>query len=229
MHSFYNSLASISPIRITKWLAIGFVFWIGCLILTPFPHYLPPDFGFGFLSNKADFFFRTGYFIGFYLHICTAPIGLFLGGLQMSRTVRNRFPSVHRIAGRVYVAAVLFAAAPGGLIMSMKAYGGWSTTICFGLIAIGTWWATFAGWRAACLGEYERHRIWMMRSYVLMLSAVFLRVGHYALQPLDLSPQLTYQAAAWLSWIVPLGILECVSLVLPRSHRSRQAGSLSHS
>ncbi|MCS7469448.1 DUF2306 domain-containing protein [Stieleria sp. ICT_E10.1] len=208
MKSFYISPASITPLRLLKWVAIGFVFWIGFLILSPFSHYLPPDFDYGFLSNKADYFYRSGYFIGFYLHIAGAPIGLFIGGLQMSRTLRMQYPRVHRIAGGVYVIAVLFAAAPGGFIMSMKAFGGWSTTLCFGILAAATWWSTYIGWRAGRGGDFQQHRIWMLRSYVLLLSAVFLRLGHFALRTIGLTPELTYQFAAWISWVIPLIVLE---------------------
>ncbi|QDV47216.1 hypothetical protein Enr13x_71250 [Stieleria neptunia] len=208
MNSFYISPASITPTRVAKCVAIGFVFWIGFLILSPFPHYLPPDFEYGFLSNKADYFYRSGYFIGFYLHIAGAPIGLFVGGLQMSRTVRERYPWVHRFAGTVYVTAVLVAAAPGGFIMSMKAFGGWSTTLCFGLLAVATWWSTLIGWRAGRRFDFLRHRNWMLRSYVLLLSAVVLRLGHFALRTLQLTPELTYQIAAWVSWVIPLIALE---------------------
>lgn len=202
---------SLTPLRLIKWACLGFVFWIGWLILTPFPHYLPPDFEFGFLRNKGDFFYRSGYFIGFYAHIIAAPLGLFVGGLQMGRTIRDRYPVLHRRCGQVYVVVVLAAAAPGGLIMAMKAYGGWSTTICFSVIAIGTWWSTLLGWRSGRRCDFARHRIWMMRSYVLMLSAVFLRLGHIALQPLELSHRSTYQLAAWLSWTIPILVLEIVA------------------
>ncbi|MDV6029040.1 MAG: DUF2306 domain-containing protein [Phycisphaera sp. RhM] len=225
MKSFYISPASITPLRWGKWVAIGFVFWIGFLILSPFPHYLPPDFDYGFLGNKADFFYRSGYFIGFYLHIAGAPIGLFLGGLQMSRTLRMRYPRVHRIAGGVYVIVVLFAAAPGGFIMSMKAFGGWSTTLCFAVLAAATWWSTFIGWRAGTRFDFQRHRNWMLRSYVLLLSAVFLRLGHFALQTLGLAPELTYQLAAWISWVIPLMIIELTMKFCLGRWRTRQAHS----
>ncbi|QEF96524.1 hypothetical protein Mal15_05520 [Stieleria maiorica] len=215
MNSFYNSLASITPLRVVKWVSIGFVFWIGALILSPFRHYLPPDFQYGFLSNKGDFFFSSGYFIGFYLHISAAPLALFLGGLQLSRTIRQRYPRVHRRIGATYVLAVLFSAAPGGFIMAIKAFGGWSTTICFGLLALATWWSTYIGWRAGRACDFQRHQLWMLRSYVLLLSAVFLRLGHYALQSLHLRPELTYQIAAWTSWLVPWIALE-LTLVYSR-------------
>ena len=213
-----DMIASLTPMRFVKWFGIAVVFWIGWLILTPFPHYLPPDFDYGFLSNKESFFYRSGYFVGFYLHIAAAPLGLLTGGLQMSTTIRNRYPKMHRRLGKFYVAAVLLAAAPGGLIMATRAYGGLSTAICFAWIAIATWIATFIGWKAAQRYQIERHQMWMLRSYALMLSAVFLRLGHTAMQPLGWDHRLTYQVAAWASWIIPLLLLESCRLVFAR-HR----------
>lgn len=201
------------PARLLKWSCIAFVFWIGSLILTPFPHYLPPDFDFGFLGNKSEYFYRSGYFLGFYAHIAGAPLALFTGGAQMSRTVRVQWPRTHRRLGQLYVASVLLFAAPGGLIMSTKAYGGWSSTVCFALLAIVTWASTWNGWRAAKSFDFRRHQVWMIRSYVLMLSAVFLRLTHFAMQPLSLDPELTYQVAVWVSWLVPLALVESVWFV----------------
>ncbi|TWT93231.1 DUF2306 domain-containing protein [Stieleria varia] len=197
-----------TPWRLLKWWALAMAFWIGWRILTPFPHYLPPDFGFGFLRNKSEYFYRSGYFVGFYLHIFAAPTALFIGGFQMSGTIRRRWPRLHRHAGQVYVAIVLLAAAPGGLVMATKSFGGWSTTICFSAIALTTWLATFLGWRAAIRFDFRAHALWMIRSYVLMMSAVFLRLGHFALLRTGWSLELTYQIAAWASWLLPMLVLE---------------------
>ena len=205
-----ETLGAVTPTRFLKWASIAFIFGIGVLILTPYPHYVPPDFGFGFLRNKSQYFYRSGYFFGFYAHIFGAPLALFAGGLQVSRTLRERSPGFHRRMGQVYVAAVLLFAAPGGLVMSSKAYGGWSSTICFALLAAVTWCSTFVGWRAARAYEIERHVRWMTRSYVLICSAVFLRLTHFSLQPLNLSNELTYQLSAWISWLVPVMILGLV-------------------
>ncbi|MGI9471552.1 MAG: DUF2306 domain-containing protein, partial [Rubripirellula sp.] len=88
------------------------------LILTPYPHYYPPNFEFGFLRDKRSFFFTSGYYIGFYAHIVTAPLAILVGTLQLSSTIRLRYRRTHERLGKLYVALVLFGAAPGGAIMA---------------------------------------------------------------------------------------------------------------
>ena len=200
---------SITPLRVAKWIGIVFTFWIGWLILTPFPFYIPPNFEKAdFLRPKSDFFYNSGYFIGFFAHIVGAPICLMLGGFQMSRSIRDNRPAIHRRLGQIYVAVALLLAAPGGLIMAMKSYGGLSSVICFGSIAILTWWSTFTGWKAGREYDVTRHRRWMMRSYILILSAVFLRLTHFLLSHFQMDQELTYQLSAWISWLLPLAVLE---------------------
>lgn len=200
----------MNPLRLLKWAALAFVLWIGWLILTPFPHYMPPDFGFGFLRNRSDYFYAKGYFIGFYAHIIAAPMAMLVGALQTSSTIRGQWPSGHRRMGRIYVALVLLLAAPGGLIMAQWSGGGFSTRVCFSLIAIMTWWTTWMGWRRAKQSQWIAHREWMMRSYVLMLSAVFLRLAYFVLLSFPFSLGLTYQLSAWISFVPPCLVLEAV-------------------
>ena len=108
-----------------KFTVLSVVLFLGALILTPFPHYLPPDFDHhGFLRNKQSGFYRSGYFLGFYAHIATAPLALLCGTLQISVSLRRRWPRWHQRLGKAYVILVLGFAAPGGAIMSMRALGG---------------------------------------------------------------------------------------------------------
>ncbi|WP_419189291.1 DUF2306 domain-containing protein [Stieleria marina] len=191
-----------------KFIVAAAILYIGTLILTPFPHYLPPDFARGFLRNKASFFYSSGYFIGFYAHIATAPIGLFLGIVQLSRTIRRSRPAIHRQLGQCYVWIVLIGVAPGGLIMATRSYGGISSQLCFGLISVAMWITTFVAWRRAMLHRYRAHGQWMCRSYTLMCSAIMLRVFSYVISGLTIDHTLAYQISAWLSWVPAMLLLE---------------------
>ncbi|MEL6110886.1 MAG: DUF2306 domain-containing protein [Planctomycetota bacterium] len=194
--------------RIAKWTFLGLAVWVGWHILAPYPHYVPPDFEFGFLRGKRDFFYRSGYWLGFFAHLAGAPLALFSGALQCSRTLRVRWPGLHRLLGRAYAILVLGLAAPGGLIMATHAYGGLSGAICFASIAACAWGCTWIGWRAARIGNFEQHRRWILRSYVLILSAVFLRLINLSLSTIGMDHEFTYQVSAWLSFVAPLGVLE---------------------
>ncbi len=196
-------------------VAVG-ILWMGWLILTPYPHYLPPDLSRGFLKNKADYFFRSGYFLGFYAHITSAPVALLCGAIQMSRTVRRRWPLWHRRIGKLYSLLVLVLVAPGGLVMGFRAYGGTSSIVSFVLISSLAWWFTGLGWRAANRHRFAEHGRWMARSYAMICSAVTLRLIHYLMQPLNLDHTLTYQVAVWMSWVPVLILLEWVFRVQQR-------------
>jgi uncharacterized membrane protein len=212
MNRIAHAAAFVTPTRVIKFTIGATVVWIGVLILSPYPHYLPPDFGHGFLRNKESNFYGSGYFLGFYAHIATAPLALLAGTLQMSGSLRRRLPRLHRSLGTAYVVLVLGFVAPGGAIMSTRAYGGLPSTFCFALISTAAWWFTWRAWRAARAGRFPEHGRWMCRSYLMICSAIMLRLIHFAMQPLGLEAMLTYRLAAWLSWLPALAILEFILL-----------------
>jgi hypothetical protein len=51
----------------------------------------------------------------------------------------------------------------------------------------------------------------MVRSYVLLASAICLRLLHPMLSVLALSHELTYQLSVWASWVLPLSFFEIVA------------------
>ena len=203
-----NSNLTLTIGGIFRFCLGAFIIYIGLLILTPFPHYLPPNFARGFLTNKADFFYSSGYFVGFYAHILTAPLGLLLGTMQMCKRLRRSYPIWHMRVGRVYVALVLLGVAPGGFIMGLRAYGGMSGVLCFCALSVCMWFATFRAWRLAVLGRFHEHGQWMFRSYLLMCSAILLRLISFVLSQFELGHEFSYQLAAWLSWLPGLVLLE---------------------
>lgn len=195
-------------VRLCKWTFLLFTIWVGWNIVAPYPHYVPPDFAAGFLRGREDYFYNSAYGIGFFAHIASAPLAVLTGAIQSSRTLQTRWPKIHRHLGSLYVVLVLFFAAPGGLIMAQQAYGGWSSKLCFSLIAIVAWIATWLGWRSARRSLYRDHADWMQRSYALMLSAIFLRVIHISIRPLGWDHESAYQFSAWCSFLLPLILVE---------------------
>ncbi len=198
----------ITPGGVLKFTAAAVVLYVGLLILTPYPHYLPPDFERGFLRNKQRGFYTSGYFLGFYAHIASAPLALLCGTLNISSTLRVRRPRLHRGIGKVYVLLVLCFVAPGGAIMATRALGGLSSVICFTMISAAAWVFTWKAWRAAGKLRFAEHGRWMCRSYLMICSAILLRLIHYLMLPLGWDPTLRYQWAAWLSWLPALAIFE---------------------
>lgn len=197
--------------RFVKWCVLTLAVSVGVMILAPFGSYFTADLDYGFLRDKREFFFSSGYFIAFYAHIVGAPVAFISGTLQVSRTLREQCPRLHRWLGRFYCVSVLLAASPGGLVMGFWAYGGLSSQLCFLLLAGLTWVATLSGWRHGYLGNVEWHAKWMIRSYVLLASAICLRLLHPMLSSLKLDHELTYQLSVWTSWVLPLSLFEIVT------------------
>jgi hypothetical protein len=65
-----------------------------------------------------------------------------------------------------------------------------------------------AGWRAAVQRRFAEHRDWMWPCFLLLCSAVVLRVIGGAATVAGVSREWTYQFAAWASWLAPLAVLE---------------------
>lgn len=213
------------PLRLLKASLAVVILLIGVLILNGFPSYFPARFDEGFLRLKESFFYRQGYFVGFYAHIVSAPIVLFVGAAQFSRTLRRRAPKVHMRLGQVYAGAALFAAAPGGLLMSLYAYGGWVSRSSFAAASILLWCYTFVAWRYAVTKDFRRHGRYMIRSYIMISSAVTLRLVHFVLIEVGVGQFAAYQWAAWLSWLPTLLVCEVLLLVVLRPRESKIRGA----
>jgi hypothetical protein len=73
--------------------------------------------------------------------------------------------------------------------------------------------------------RYDLHRVWMVRSYVLICSAVALRLISGAAGLIGVpSPQGAYVVAAWSSWLLPLAAYELVRLLPENRAPARDKG-----
>jgi hypothetical protein len=108
-------------------------------------------------------------------------------------------------------------------VMSRRAFGGWPAGLSFRLLSAATASCAIVGVVNACRHRYDQHRRWMLRCYVLICSAVVLRLisGTAGLIGVA-SPEYAYIVAAWSSWLVPLAVCEIVER-LPAHHLSRNA------
>jgi uncharacterized membrane protein len=107
-------------------------------------------------------------------HGIPGALALFLGVFQFSSRLRQRYPKVHRVMGRIYVGCVVISAPVAiavGLslpIMTLllanviQAFG-WLTTTATALYCVRT-------------GRIQQHREWMMRSYPFAMVFVVVRV-----------------------------------------------------
>ncbi len=179
-----------------------------------FGNYFPPDFRSDFLLGRQAYFYGS-YRWAFYTHILAGPISLLAGLVLLSTSARQAFPKAHRLLGRAQVFLV-FLVALSGLWMAWYAPGGHLTVAGFATLALVTAVCTGMGWREARWRRLDAHRRWMKRCYALLASAVVLRLMGGLADELNLDG--TYPLAAWLSWLLPLAVLEIQALTAPGSH-----------
>jgi hypothetical protein len=108
-------------------------------------------------------------------HMLIAPIALLLGPFQFFPGLRTRHPHIHRLSGRVYVAACVIAGT-GALATAPYASGGPVAGLGFGILAVLWIGTTLAAWRAAVQRKFALHRLMMRFSYALTFAAVTLRL-----------------------------------------------------
>ena len=204
-----------------RWLAAVLVLRVLAAILANYPDYFPPDFESLFLQGR-EATFAGAYRAAFYVHILSAPFVLFTGLLLLSEHARRRYGGLHRVLGRAHVAVLLALVLPSGAVMARHAFGGWPAGLSFLLLSAATAGCAVAGVAHARRGRYARHRVWMVRCYVLLCSAVALRLVSGAAGLVGVpSPEGAYVAAVWASWLVPLAAYEAVERWPGRRSRPR--------
>lgn len=184
-----------------------------------FYDYFPPRFDQGFLIGREAYFFGP-YSWAFYVHFITGPLSLLFGTILMSRTFRSRSPAGHRRLGRVQVVTVLLFVAPSGLWMSFHAETGIVAGAGFATLSILTGVFLAFGWRAAVRKQFAIHQRWMSRCFVLLCSAVVIRmIGGAAVSGRYFADWI-YPVSAWISWLLPLILLELFVSRLPQAANS---------
>jgi hypothetical protein len=152
------------------------------------------------------------------LHILGAILTLALGPWQFLPRLRSRYPNVHRWIGRLYLLGVLVGGT-SGLYLSVFSYGGLSTHLGFGSLAV-LWLTTgLLAYRAIRAKRIEVHRHWMTRNFALTFAGVMLRVWMPMAVAADIPFDAAYPVVAWLCWVPNLVIAE----VLFRASQRRQA------
>ena len=108
-------------------------------------------------------------------HILPAMLFMVLGPLQFVRSLRSKYPQVHRWSGRIFLAASAVVGVTGLTLAFGKTIGGLdekSAIVLFGsffLVALAK-----ALWHAL-RREFDQHREWMIRGYAIGLAVATIR------------------------------------------------------
>ena len=167
------------------------------------PDQLGPD-----LFNKQLWYFS---------HLIAALPVLAGAPLQFITSLRENRPEVHRWLGRAYVIGATLAALTAIYLGAILELEGSRLPI----VLLGILWLffTLAAWRSAVAGRFVQHRLFMIRSYGLALVVVWLRLLG------DIPPDILFfyiedeamrdATLEWMSWVIPLLLLELALSWLP--------------
>jgi uncharacterized membrane protein len=180
-------------------------------VMLGFGSYFPPNFRSDFLRGREGYFFGA-YQWAFYAHIMSGPTALLAGMVLLSERFRSRFPKWHRNLGRCHTVNVLCVVAPSGLWMAYFASTGTIAAIGFAILSVLTGTCVALGWRAAVKRQFAVHRRWMWRCFLLLCSAVVIRLLGGFGTVLEIQAPWFNPAASWVSWVLPLLTFELSGL-----------------
>lgn len=195
-----------------KFLAMVLILKVTLGVVLGYSDYLPPHFEAGFLQGRQSYFWTTAYHLAFYVHIAIGPCTLVLGIVLMSVRFRMQYPYWHRFLGRILVVSILLLLVPSGIGMSLYAGTGAIAGVGFATLGVVTGTCASMGWRCAVRKDYDEHRRWMSRCFLLLSSAIVLRLMGGVFSMAGVGAPSTYTFAAWTSWVLPLALYELLRI-----------------
>jgi hypothetical protein len=188
-------------------ILVLFVLRVVAQVVGTYPDYFPPNFDSEFLLGRDSEFYGS-YQWAFHVHVISGPLALLLGLCLLSSGIRKRWPSWHRRVGRFQCVLLLTCVAPSGFWMAFYAHSGRFAEAGFVALSLATAVTTIMGWQAALRRHFVAHQRWMTRNFLLLFSAVILRIIGGASEYCGWHYDWIYPLNAWLSWLLPIGIYE---------------------
>ncbi len=189
-------------IFVLKWVVVFVILKVLVGIVSNYPDYFPPDYDADFLLGREGHFYGV-YRIAFYVHLLTTPFALVNGLVLMNESLRRSFSKQHRRLGRLQVYVVLLLVVPSSLWMSAFTLSGRVAGAGFALLALITGFCMIMGWKRAVEKNFKAHRYWMTRCFVMLCSAIVLRLMSGIATELIPNAMWTYPFAAWSAWLIP--------------------------
>jgi uncharacterized membrane protein len=112
--------------------------------------------------------------IDFHILISIIYIGLFIH--QFSVYLRRNYKNIHRLVGYIFVLTAILSAFSGLLIALIEPFGGKAESILSIFTFIWFVFCLYLSIRLARTSRYVNHRAWMLRSFAIPVSAIFMRI-----------------------------------------------------
>lgn len=202
-------MLSISVANILKKLSWGFLLLLAVLLIfnnavpyfnTKSPNYEPEKL--------------QPFTLPLLIHIAGGIIAILTGAFQFLKTIRTKYVRFHRIFGKIYLISILISALVSYYLSIFHAIiDRHYITFGIGLIGLATAWLFTSGMAFWAIKhkDFEQHREWMIRSYVVTCGFITFRLIFGILQQFLLINKIdSGNIAAWGSWSVPLLFAEIV-------------------
>jgi hypothetical protein len=193
--------------RILIGLAVALIVKVTISVVSNYHNYFPPNFTSDFLRGRENQFPGV-YEWAFYTHILSGPVTLILGLILIAERSRAGYPRWHRYLGRLQVACVLLLVTPSGLYMARFAAAGPVGSAALATLAIATATCASLGAWSAVRRRFADHRRWMWRCYLLLCSAIVLRLIGGLATVTGMTAPWVDPLATWMCWLVPLSAFE---------------------
>lgn len=198
----YNSRQQVLQASVRYFFAA--LFWIpvaffSILLIKNTIPYFSFSGQFSFIQERAILFLKPIYQYSFYIHIFAGMFCIGTALIQFSSYILKKRKFIHIISGRIYVMVVLLLGAPTGLYMSFFAKGSSWERILFMFMAIYWFYSTAKGFSTILKKNVLAHKIWMIRSYSMAMTAVTFRIYHLVFYYLDWDHLHNYEISLWIS------------------------------
>jgi len=173
---------------------------------------------FVFIQERAVLFAQSVYKSGFYLHIAAGMLCITSALIQFSSYILRKRKAIHVWSGKVYVYVVLLIGAPTGLYMSFFAKGSYWERILFMFMAVYWFYTTVKGLLTILQKNVLAHKIWMIRSYCMAMTAVTFRIYHIVFYYFGVSQLYNYEISLWISVLGNMLVAEAFIFGKSRSY-----------
>ena len=163
-----------------------------------------------FIEERSLLFESSFYNTSFYIHIFAGALCILAALIQFSRMILKKARAIHIWCGRIYVSVVLFLGAPTGLYMAFFAKGSIWERILFMFMAVFWFFTTLKGLQTILKKNVLAHKVWMIRSYAMAMTAVTFRLYHIVFYLMGWDHLKNYELSLWISVIGNMLIAEWI-------------------
>lgn len=172
--------------------------------------------GYAFYMGTVEILFRLGLMttaphrsltLLFVIHALLGGVALLIAPLQLNHKLWQKQQKVHRVLGRIYVAAIWLASA-SGLALALVFDVSFAARIVLGILAILWFSTTTMALLRVRQCQIAAHREWMIRSVALSFFFVTFSIWVPGLANSSLPEAVRYPLAVFLSWSLNLLVAE---------------------